>query len=56
MDRSPGWMPSSGEGSTALGLIFTYGGSLGSDHTTLRLVSIQRLILSMHTSYPFSQF
>jgi len=51
IDMSPGWMVSAGPGS-APGLIFTYGGSSGSDQTTLRLALIHRLILSMCQQYP----
>src|SRR5580658_6461422 len=38
------------------GLIFTYGGSCGSDHTTfLRLPTTQRLILTMFVYLPISR-
>ena len=51
IDISPGWMVPAGSGS-APGLIFTYGGSSGSDQTTLRLAVNQRLILTMGQKYP----
>src|SRR5271169_1268526 len=55
MDMSPGWSPSACPGGLS-GLIFTYDGSCGSDHTTfLRLPTTQRLILTMQFYYPPSQ-
>ena len=48
MDMSPGWSPLPEPGGLS-GLIFTYGGSFGSDHTTvfLRWPVTHRLILIM---------
>ena len=51
IDISPGWIVPGGPDS-ALGLIFTYGGSSGSDQTTLRLEVNHRLILTMCQHYP----
>jgi hypothetical protein len=51
IDMSPGCSPISGL--TPFGLIFTKGGSCGSDHTTFpRLREVQRLTLTMPAYLP----
>jgi hypothetical protein len=50
---SPGWGSLVGAG-TLVGLIFTQGGSPGSDQTTLRLAVIHRLIFTLLVIYPYA--
>ena len=53
IDMSPGCSPASGPGLTPFGLIFTQGGSCGSDHTTFpRLARTHFLILTMPAYLP----
>lgn len=51
MEMSPGWRPSAALGELS-GLIFTYGGSWGSDQTTFFLLVSHCLIFVIFPRYP----